>query len=120
FRQLIITSSWRANILITISVSLYSHINHLEPLSFPTRRSSDLRANVLRALRDSFHGRGFTEVETPMLQTLHGGASARPFTTHSNAFDMELYLRIAPELYLKRSEERRVGKECRSRGSSYQ
>src|SRR5690606_2205310 len=60
------------------------------------------RANVLRALRDSFHGRGFTEVETPMLQTLHGGASARPFTTHSNAFDMELYLRIAPELYLKR------------------
>ncbi|MBB3663326.1 lysyl-tRNA synthetase class 2 [Prauserella sediminis] len=60
------------------------------------------RANVLRALRDSFHGRGFTEVETPMLQTLHGGASARPFTTHSNAFDMDLYLRIAPELYLKR------------------
>ncbi|GAA1237898.1 lysine--tRNA ligase [Prauserella halophila] len=60
------------------------------------------RANVLRGLRDSFHGRGFTEVETPMLQTLHGGASARPFTTHSNAFDMDLYLRIAPELYLKR------------------
>ncbi|OLT48372.1 lysine--tRNA ligase [Saccharomonospora sp. CUA-673] len=60
------------------------------------------RAGVLRSLRDSFHGRGFTEVETPMLQTLHGGASARPFTTHSNAFDMDLYLRIAPELYLKR------------------
>lgn len=60
------------------------------------------RANVLRGLRDSFHGRGFTEVETPMLQTLHGGASARPFTTHSNAFDMDVYLRIAPELYLKR------------------
>ncbi|MEU6643255.1 lysine--tRNA ligase [Saccharomonospora sp. NPDC046836] len=60
------------------------------------------RATVLRALRDSFHRRGFTEVETPMLQTLHGGASARPFVTHSNAFDMDLYLRIAPELYLKR------------------
>jgi lysyl-tRNA synthetase, class II len=60
------------------------------------------RANVLRGLRDSFHRRGFLEVETPMLQTLHGGAAARPFVTHSNAFDMDLYLRIAPELYLKR------------------
>ncbi len=60
------------------------------------------RANVTRALRDSFHRRGYTEVETPMLQTLHGGASARPFVTHSNAFDLDVYLRIAPELYLKR------------------
>ncbi|MGC7099238.1 lysine--tRNA ligase [Amycolatopsis lurida] len=60
------------------------------------------RAGVMRSLRDSFHRRGFTEVETPMLQTLHGGAAARPFVTRSNAFDMELYLRIAPELYLKR------------------
>jgi lysyl-tRNA synthetase class 2 len=60
------------------------------------------RAGVVRSLRESFHGRGFTEVETPMLQTLHGGATARPFTTHSNAFDTEVYLRIAPELYLKR------------------
>ncbi|WIX83886.1 lysine--tRNA ligase [Amycolatopsis carbonis] len=60
------------------------------------------RAGVVRSLRESFHRRGFTEVETPMLQTLHGGAAARPFVTHSNAFDLELYLRIAPELYLKR------------------
>jgi lysyl-tRNA synthetase class 2 len=60
------------------------------------------RAGVVRSLRDSFHNRRFTEVETPMLQTLHGGAAARPFTTHSNAFDLDLYLRIAPELYLKR------------------
>lgn len=60
------------------------------------------RAGVVRALRDSFHTRGFIEVETPMLQTLHGGAAARPFVTHSNALDMQLYLRIAPELYLKR------------------
>ncbi|PRX50508.1 lysyl-tRNA synthetase class II [Prauserella shujinwangii] len=60
------------------------------------------RASVTRSLRDSFHRRGYTEVETPMLQTLHGGASARPFVTHSNAFDLDLYLRIAPELYLKR------------------
>ncbi|MGW4485910.1 lysine--tRNA ligase [Amycolatopsis sp. NPDC004368] len=60
------------------------------------------RAGVVRSLRESFHRRGFTEVETPMLQTLHGGAAARPFVTHSNAFDLDLYLRIAPELYLKR------------------
>jgi len=60
------------------------------------------RAAVNRSLRASFDRRGFVEVETPMLQTLHGGATARPFVTHSNAFDMDLYLRIAPELYLKR------------------
>ncbi|GAA5120400.1 lysine--tRNA ligase [Haloechinothrix salitolerans] len=60
------------------------------------------RAGVMRALRDSFHQRGYIEVETPMLQTLHGGAAARPFVTESNAFDMQLFLRIAPELYLKR------------------
>lgn len=60
------------------------------------------RAAVQRSLRDSFEQRGYVEVETPMLQTLQGGAAARPFTTHSNAFDMELFLRIAPELYLKR------------------
>ncbi|MBB4968871.1 lysine--tRNA ligase [Saccharothrix violaceirubra] len=60
------------------------------------------RAAVVRSLRDSFHRRGFVEVETPMLQTLQGGASARPFTTRSNALDIELFLRIAPELYLKR------------------
>jgi lysyl-tRNA synthetase class 2 len=60
------------------------------------------RAGVVRSLRDSFHGRGYLEVETPMLQVLHGGAAARPFQTHMNAFDIDLYLRIAPELYLKR------------------
>ncbi|HEY7222726.1 MAG TPA: lysine--tRNA ligase [Micromonosporaceae bacterium] len=60
------------------------------------------RSAVVRALRDSFDRRGFLEVETPMLQLLHGGAAARPFVTHSNALDIDLYLRIAPELYLKR------------------
>ncbi len=60
------------------------------------------RAAVVRSLRDSFHRRGFVEVETPMLQTLQGGAAARPFVTRSNALDMDLFLRIAPELYLKR------------------
>jgi lysyl-tRNA synthetase class 2 len=57
---------------------------------------------VVKALRASFDRRGFIEVETPMLQLLHGGAAARPFVTHSNALDIDLYLRIAPELYLKR------------------
>ncbi|QTE31258.1 lysine--tRNA ligase [Pengzhenrongella sicca] len=62
-----------------------------------------LRSGVVRSLRDNLHAREFLEVETPMLQTIHGGASARPFTTHMNAFDLELYLRIAPELFLKRA-----------------
>lgn len=61
------------------------------------------RAKTLKSLRDTFESLGFIEVETPMLQTMHGGASARPFVTHSNAFDMDLYLRIAPELFLKRA-----------------
>jgi lysyl-tRNA synthetase class 2 len=61
------------------------------------------RAAVVRSLRDTFHQRGFIEIETPMLQTLHGGASARPFVTHMNAYDIDLYLRIAPELFLKRA-----------------
>lgn len=61
------------------------------------------RAKVNQSLRRTFTERDFVEVETPMLQVQHGGASARPFTTHSNAFDTELYLRIAPELFLKRA-----------------
>lgn len=66
------------------------------------RVNARLRPNVMRALRETFHGRGFVEVETPMLQVMHGGATARPFKTLSNAYDMELFLRIAPELFLKR------------------
>ena len=61
------------------------------------------RATTNASLRETFAKHGFLEVETPMLQTMHGGASARPFETHSNAFDTELFLRIAPELYLKRA-----------------
>ncbi|MDR2508686.1 MAG: lysine--tRNA ligase [Candidatus Ancillula sp.] len=61
------------------------------------------RAAVVKSLRRNFDERGFLELETPMLQTVHGGAAARPFETHINAFDMDLYLRIAPELYLKRA-----------------
>lgn len=66
------------------------------------RENARRRVSVVRSLRESFDRRDFLEVETPMLQTLHGGAAARPFITHSNAFDIDLYLRIAPELFLKR------------------
>jgi lysyl-tRNA synthetase class 2 len=60
------------------------------------------RSRVVFALRQALHGRDYVEVETPVLQPVHGGANARPFVTQSNAYDMRLYLRIAPELYLKR------------------
>ena len=66
------------------------------------RRNALVRIRVIAALRRALEKRGFLEVETPMLQTLHGGAAARPFITHSNALDIDLYLRIAPELFLKR------------------
>ncbi|GAB3945836.1 lysine--tRNA ligase [Corynebacterium tapiri] len=67
------------------------------------RKNAMIRIKVMRALRNFLESQGFYEIETPMLQTLHGGAAARPFVTHSNALDIDLYLRIAPELYLKRA-----------------
>ncbi len=77
---------------------------YLDLLARPdARRMVEIRSATMRALRNSLHERGFAEVETPMLQAVHGGATARPFRTHINAYDMDLYLRIAPELFLKRA-----------------
>ncbi len=66
------------------------------------REMLSMRSEMVRAIREAMWRREFLEVETPMLQRVHGGANARPFTTHINAYDMQLYLRIAPELFLKR------------------
>jgi lysyl-tRNA synthetase class 2 len=83
------------------------------------------RSAVVQALRRGLLDRGFVEVETPMLQQVHGGANARPFTTHINAYDLDLYLRIAPELYLKRlcvgglEKVFEMGRTFRNEGVSY-
>jgi lysyl-tRNA synthetase class 2 len=76
---------------------------HLDLIVNPAARQMlRVRAAAVHALRSTLVDAGFLEVDTPILQRVHGGANARPFVTHSNAYDLPLYLRIAPELYLKR------------------
>lgn len=84
---------------------------HLDLVMNPdSLRMMQQRSAAVRALRNGFENRGFIEVETPMLQAVHGGANARPFVTHINAYDTELFLRIAPELFLKRLTVGGMGK----------
>ncbi|VEG30156.1 bifunctional lysylphosphatidylglycerol synthetase/lysine--tRNA ligase LysX [Actinomyces howellii] len=76
---------------------------HLALITSPALRAMvTARSTAIQAVRGELLTRGYLEVETPMLQTVHGGANARPFRTHINAYNLDLYLRIAPELYLKR------------------
>jgi lysyl-tRNA synthetase, class II len=84
-------------------VELRYRQRYLDLLTNDKSRSVFLtRSRIVRELRKFFDGRGYIEVETPMMQPIPGGAAARPFVTHHNALDIDLYLRIAPELYLKR------------------
>ncbi|MDO5287638.1 MAG: bifunctional lysylphosphatidylglycerol synthetase/lysine--tRNA ligase LysX, partial [Actinomycetia bacterium] len=78
-------------------------LRHLALITSPhQRRMITARSQAIQAVRTELLGRDYLEVETPMLHPIHGGANARPFRTHINAYDLDLYLRIAPELYLKK------------------
>ncbi|WP_030572302.1 bifunctional lysylphosphatidylglycerol synthetase/lysine--tRNA ligase LysX [Streptomyces aureocirculatus] len=99
---------------------------YLDLVASPTARAAvHARSTAVQALRQGLLDRGYLEVETPMLQQIHGGANARPFTTHINAYDLDLYLRIAPELYLKRlcvggmEKVFELGRTFRNEGVSY-
>ncbi len=76
---------------------------HLDLISDPdSRKVFEMRSHIIREIRNWMDGEGFMEVETPTLQPIYGGAAAHPFTTHHRALDMKLFLRISPEMYLKR------------------
>lgn len=100
----------------------YRH-RHLDLISDPeSRKVFVTRGKIIKAIKKFLDGRGFMEVETPVLQPLYGGAAAHPFTTHHRALDMKLYMKISPELYLKRlivggfEKVYEVGKNFRNEG----
>jgi lysyl-tRNA synthetase class 2 len=99
---------------------------HVDLIIRPKAREvAYMRSAIVASVRDSLHRRGFVEVETPMLQLIHGGANARPFETHINAYDLDLYLRIATELHLKRlivggmEQVFEIGKQFRNEGADF-
>src|SRR5688572_21957673 len=89
-----------------------------------SRRTFEIRSRLVQAMREFFVARGYLEVETPMMHSIPGGAAAKPFKTYHNALDMELYLRVAPELYLKRltvgglEKVFEFNRNCRNQGIS--
>jgi len=84
-------------------IEIRNRQRYLDLIANPAARNIFLaRSRIVREIRQYLHARGFVEVETPMMQPIAGGAAAQPFKTHHKALDMDLYLRIAPELYLKR------------------
>ena len=89
---------------VSLSEDMRVRRRYLDMIVRPAARDMvRMRSKVVKSLRDYFDAAGFIEIETPMLQNLHGGAAARPFSTHMNAYDTDLFLRIAPELFLKRA-----------------
>ncbi len=89
---------------VSLSEDMRVRRRYLDMIVRPAARDMvRMRSKVVKSLRDYFDEAGFIEIETPMLQNLHGGAAARPFSTHMNAYDTDLFLRIAPELFLKRA-----------------
>ncbi|MFN3696409.1 MAG: lysine--tRNA ligase [Pseudobdellovibrio sp.] len=100
----------------------YRH-RHLDLISDPESRKVFMtRTKIIKSIKKFLDNRGFMEVETPVLQPLYGGAAAKPFTTHHNALDMKLYMKISPELYLKRlivggfEKVYEIGKNFRNEG----
>ncbi|MFF6881080.1 bifunctional lysylphosphatidylglycerol synthetase/lysine--tRNA ligase LysX [Streptomyces sp. NPDC012474] len=101
-------------------------MRYLDLVSSPAARDVvRARSTAVQAVRQGLLERGYLEVETPVLQQIHGGANARPFTTHINAYDLDLYLRIAPELFLKRlcvgglEKVFEMGRTFRNEGTDY-
>jgi lysyl-tRNA synthetase class 2 len=106
-------------------VDLRYRMRYLDLIANPEVREVFItRSKIIQGIRDFLLARGYLEVETPMLNVIPGGANARPFVTHHNALDMDLYMRIAPELYLKRllvgglGESFEIGKNFRNEGIS--